>query len=288
MHHYYGYSLEQKDKKIYDNLVKMHTKTPHALFYQFFITHPMHMGISRLSDKEISNIKKYCNKHHIKLVIHCSYMINIARKPVLNKKNKDIKISWWVKNLIDELQYASILGAVGCVLHLGKQTDLSTKEAIKNSIETLKYVLQYKPDNVKLILETSSGQGSEMFYILEDLAKFYKKIKKYKDIYFCVDTCHIFAAGYDLSQNDGFINYINKFDKLIGINNLGMIHLNDSKNILGSHIDRHESLGKGYIGKDNLEIIIKYCLKNHIPIMLETPKITHGEELQWISNLNNN
>lgn len=288
MHYYYGYSLEQEDRDIYKKLIKMHSNTPHALFYQFFLTAPMHMGVSKLSDMEINKIKKYCAKHKIKMVVHSSYMINIARKPnLITDETKKLKISWWVKNLLDELYYASLLGAIGCVLHLGKQTDYTKKQAIKNSLDTLHYVLEHKPKDIKIILETSSGQGSEMFYKVEELSTFYKKIKKAyrKDIYFCVDTCHIFAAGYDLSQENGFEDYIKKFDKLIGLDSLGMVHLNDSKNELGSNVDRHASWGEGHIGIENIYKIMEFCLKKHIPIMLETPRDTHNKELHLIDQL---
>lgn len=256
-------------------------------FIQFFLTKPLHKGVSQLSDEYIDEIKKYANKYDIKMVIHSSYMLNFANKPIFPNNDKNNKISWWIKNLLDELILASKLGAIGCVLHMGKKLENTKDVAYNNMYKSLKYVLKKKPSNVKLILETPSGQGTEMCYKLEDLSEFYnlfnKKLKK--EIGFCIDTCHIFVSGYDIRKGINILRYLKLFNKLIGLDKITLFHLNDAKKDIGSKVDRHESLGNGYIGIEGLSYIIKYAYKTKIPLLLETPNETFISEIKYIKSL---
>jgi len=130
---------------------------------------------------------------------------------------------------------------------------------------------------VKILLETSTGQGSEIGYKLEDLSFIYRKLSKHKNINvrnrfgICLDTCHIFVAGYNIKNKNTRKIYFDKFNELIGFKHIKLIHLNDSKNNIGSKIDRHENIGNGYIGKIPLLTICQIFKNLHIPIILETP-----------------
>jgi len=214
--------------------------------------------------------KKYAKINNIKIVIHASYTINIAQ----NWNNH----SWWIKQFILEIESANKIGAFAIVVHLGKQLNISNEEALNNMFTSLLYVHnETKKIDIKILIETSTGQGTEMCYRLEDLAHFYRKFSNIKNddikdrFGICLDTCHIFSAGYDISNKKKIEMFLDIFDEMIGINNIKLIHLNDSKKELGSNIDRHENIGFGSIGKKGLFLIYKFFSKLKVPIILETP-----------------
>lgn len=226
-------------------------------------------------------LKMYRNiidKENIKLVIHSSYLHNIA-----NDWNPD---SWWINNIISEIRSAYKLKAIGVILHFGKSKELSHAKALNNMYTSLMYIhnktKQY--NNIKIILETSTGQGTEMCYQLDKLSYFYKKIfKLHNRIKLCIDTCHIFSAGYDLRSKEDVILYLDNFEELIGIKNVCIIHLNDCKVPLGDKKDRHESIGKGYIGLKGLKIFFDYFNKLGIPTVLETPNDSYQKEIKLLT-----
>lgn len=216
-------------------------------------------------------LSECCLKYNIKIVCHISYSINCAN----NWSNN----SWWLKQFINEIEFAHLINAFAVVVHFGKQLSLTNEEALNNMYQSMIYVhLQTKKlSNVKILFETSSGQGTEMCYNLNELASFYKKFSfhKSKEIVtrfgICLDTCHIFAAGYDIRNETKISKFISKFDNLIGLTNIKLIHLNDSKRELNEHIDRHENIGNGKIGLNGLKLIAKFFNSLSIPIILETP-----------------
>lgn len=248
---------------------------------QIFVTEHCKRGVTHISDKQLKNIKKILKKKNMKLVIHSSYMLNFARIPL------DLSKSWWIKNLIDELKYASRMGAMGCVIHLGKHMELTKKMATEHMLESLVHVIKNTPKDVKIIIETSSGQGTELCYKLDEFKSFYEMFpSRYrKRIGICIDSCHVFAAGYDLRTKKNVIDFFNYFSKLINFKNVVLFHLNDSKKGLGSRVDRHEVLGKGKIGVEGIIQIIIMCYKLNIPIILETPRTNHKPEIKLIKKI---
>ena len=229
--------------------------------------------IIQLFVNNIKNINEVCNylkKYNMLCVVHASYTINISQP--WNK------YSWWVQKFILEIECASKLNAFGIVIHLGKQLNLSFEEAINNMYSLLLYVHKLtNKTKVKILIETSSGQGSEMCYKIEQLAYFYNKFKmnKNKEIKnrfgLCVDTCHIFVSGSNIKNIKSVKKYFDTFDKLIGINEIKLIHLNDSKNDINTKLDRHENIGYGFIGDKSLLFIAKMFIYLSTPIILETP-----------------
>lgn len=218
----------------------------------------------------LKKIKYLLIKYNLKCIVHASYSINLA-------KTWD-EYSWWIVQFIIEIENASRLGANLIVVHLGKQMDLTKEEAYNNMYSALLYVHEEtKQYNIKILLETSTGQGSELCFRMEDFAHFFKKLSRHpnkiinKRFGVCLDTCHIFAAGYDIRTKENVKIFLDSFEELIGIKNINLIHLNDSKNNIGSMIDRHENIDAGYIKQKGLKSIIKYFKKNNIPIVLETP-----------------
>lgn len=222
------------------------------------------------------------NSYKGEYVVHASYTINIAKKWD--------EYSSWIIQFIHEIEMAHKLNAIGIVIHMGKQLDLSTTDAYNNMYTSLIYVHNYTKDkysSVKIFLETSTGQGSELCYKLEDYAYFFKKFIRHHNkelserFRLCLDTCHIFAAGYDITTESRVLLYLEALEELIGTRYVGLIHLNDSKNDQGSHIDRHENISnnKGYIGKDGLIAFAKYFKKLNVPIILETPNNDNNNDI---------
>jgi deoxyribonuclease-4 len=229
--------------------------------------------------KEEQNYKKELDKYNMKSVIHISYSINLA-------KDWD-EYSWQVLQFIKEIECANKLNALFVVVHLGKQMKLSKEEAYNNMYTLLLYIheetKQYS--NIKILLETSTGQGSELCFKLDDFAYFFKKITKHKNknikkrFGICLDTCHVFSAGYDIKNKKNVTIFLNKFERMIGIKYIKLVHMNDSKNDIGSLLDRHESIMKGYIGKGLIQII-RFFKKIKVPIILETPNDSYQIEIR--------
>jgi deoxyribonuclease-4 len=222
-------------------------------------------------------------KYNIKCVVHASYTINCSKE--WNKT------SWWIREFIMEIQLAYKIGAFGIVIHLGKQLNLSIEEGLNNMFTSLVYVSSQieNCENIKILIETSSGQGSELCYKIENFAHFYNKINQHPKISnrfgICLDTCHIFVSGHDIRSSILLIKYLELFEKLIGLSNIKLIHLNDSKNELGTKIDRHENLGYGFIGKKNIVRVIKFFKKINIPILLETPNLKQNEDIKILLSI---
>jgi deoxyribonuclease-4 len=220
-------------------------------------------------------IKKLINKLNIILSVHISYTINIASDPN--------NYSWGIMQFIEEIKIASMIGAFAVVVHLGKQLDITKEVALNNMFINLLKVLDLTKNlDIRILIETSTGQGSEMCYDLDEFASFFKKIKNHR-IGICLDTCHIFNAGYDIRTKETTENYLKLFEQKIGINNIKLIHLNDSYNDLGMKIDRHQNIGRGYIGIEGIKQIIMFFTSLNIPIVLETPDEYINNDLSILS-----
>ena len=270
----FGSHIDSNIKNIQDELKMINEYNSNLV--QFFVN-------SKFNTKNYEKIKNDLAKYNTKLVIHASYTINIARDWSEH--------SWWLKQLYLEMELAEYLGAFGIVIHLGKQLKLSTEEGLNNMYTSLLYIYNKTKDfNIKIFLETSTGQGSEMCYKLEDFAYFFNKFIKINNITkdkfrICLDTCHIFQAGYNISNKKNINKYMNDFERLIGIKYIGLVHLNDSKNVLGSKLDRHESLGDGYIGLEAIKYISKFFFNINVPIILETQQDKIKEELKLLFDI---
>ena len=233
--------------------------------------------------KHYDELAKFLINNKIKCVVHASYTINLA--------SDWTEYSWNVKQFIEEIELASKINAIGIVVHMGKQLDLSLEKAYNNMYTALLHVHNQtkKYQNIKIILETSTGQGSEICYKIEDLIYFFSKFINHpnKEINnrfrLCLDTCHIFSAGYDLRDKKNINNYLKLIKKQIGFKYIALIHLNDSKKDLGQHVDRHENIGNGCIGKSGLVYFANVFKKLDIPIILETPFQKNNDELKLLN-----
>ena len=208
-------------------------------------------------------IMKEKNVDYSKVVVHAPYIINLC-----NEANFEFSVNF----LTEELERVNQLGIKYLVLHPGSHVGLGVDQGIANIIKGIDLALESVKDsnNVIILLETMAGKGSEIGKTIEETKQIIEGIKDKKHIGVCLDTCHLNDAGYDMSKFD---EYIDLFVKEIGLDKLGCIHINDSKNEFNSHKDRHENIGFGTIGFDNLISIIYNDRIKNIPKILETPYV---------------
>ena len=241
-----------------------------------------------LEKNEINNIKLFLKENNIKLFIHSILTLNYCRDPYL-KSNE-----WGINNLIYDMNLCYKIGGKGVVLHLGthktEKINISYEEGIKNFINSLKMVLD-KTKNIPIILETPVNRKNIIGGTIEKLSDLYNNIPQnyIKRVKICIDTQHIFASGYNIISNIEIKNYLNNFNKLIGIKNLVLIHLNDSKKELNSKINRHAPIGKGFIFKNkkssSLKYLINFCKIKKIPLLMETNYENYKYELKYLKNI---
>lgn len=197
-----------------------------------------------------------------KVVLHAPYIINLA-----NDKDPE-KFKFSVRFLQEELERCELLGIKSIVLHPGSHVGLGVDAAISNIAKGLNMILG--THDVTILLETMAGKGTEVGSSLEEIKRIIDLVDDKEHIGVCLDTCHLNDAGYDMSEFDSFLN---RFDSLIGLDKIGCVHVNDSKNVLDAHKDRHENIGFGTIGFDNLISIIYNNRLENIPKILETPYV---------------
>lgn len=261
---------------------------------QIFISNPMStkyaIDTKKFSQNNCNLIKQKLIETNSKIVIHLPYVINLA-KPL----DPNIEDSYWISIICKQLIVSDSINSLGCVVHVGKHLALTPTEGTDNMYDALKYIIEFiKSNNLNtfIILETGAGQGSELLTTknnsLEEFANFYNRFSDddKEHIRICVDTCHIFAAGYDITNIDQVDEFFDDFNSSINLKYMALIHLNDSKKICGSCVDRHENLGFGKIGITGLTHFIKHALNHNIPLILETPN-GYVSELLLINSLNN-
>ncbi|WP_342537283.1 deoxyribonuclease IV [Sporosarcina sp. FSL K6-3508] len=199
-----------------------------------------------------------------KIVVHAPYIINIANttKPETFRLGVDF--------LQQEIERTEALGANQIVLHPGAHVGAGTDMGITKIIEGLNEVLS-KDANVRIALETMAGKGTECGRSFDEIAKIIDGVIHNERLSVCFDTCHVHDAGYDI-VND-FAGVLDEFDKIIGLDRISVIHVNDSKNVCGAGKDRHENIGFGHIGFDPLAYIVHHPTFKDIPKILETPFI---------------
>lgn len=198
-----------------------------------------------------------------KVIVHAPYIINLAN-------GDPSKFNFSCNFLSEELKRVNTFGMKYLVLHPGSHVGLGVEEGISNIVKALNIVLSKDDSDVMILLETMAGKGSEVGRSFEEIKAIIDGVSKKDRIGVCLDTCHLNDAGYDLNNFD---EVLNSFDKIIGINKIKCVHVNDSKNIISSHKDRHENIGKGTIGLDTLIKVIDNPKLKDVPKILETPYI---------------
>ncbi len=213
------------------------------------------------------------------VIVHAPYIINLAN-------GDENKFNFSCNFLSEELKRVDTFGMKYLVLHPGSHVGQGVDVGISNIIKALNLVLDKDNSDVMILLETMAGKGSEIGRNFEEIKAIIDGVSKKNRIGVCLDTCHLNDAGYDLNNFD---EVLDSFDKLIGIDKIKCIHINDSKNIISSHKDRHENIGKGTIGLDTLIKVIDCDKLKDVPKILETPyidgKAPYKEEISLIRSL---
>jgi deoxyribonuclease-4 len=227
-------------------------------------------------EKEISLFHSNIKKNGIKSVCsHTSYLINLGSPDKTQLAKSRI-------GFLDELKRAKLLHIPFLVIHPGSHKGSGEKKCLEIISQSLDWSIEKQPlRNLKILLETTAGQGTNVGYRFQHLRDIISLTKYPDDIGVCYDTCHTFAAGYDIRKKDIYNETFRTFDKIIGIEKLFVFHLNDSKKELGSKIDRHENIGKGLIGKEPFGFLLKDKRFQNHPMILETP----GGEKWYKKNL---
>lgn len=224
---------------------------------------PQNTRRKALDELRIEEATALMKEHQIEeFIVHAPYIINLANtvKPEVFQLAVDF--------LKTELERSSAMGSSILVLHPGSHVGAGVEAGIAQIVKGLNQVLENDYD-CYIALETMAGKGSEIGSTFEELAAIYDGVKRNDRLRVCMDTCHMNDTGYDVVNQ--FDEVLDSFDKLLGINQIAAIHINDSKNPLGAHKDRHANLGDGYIGYDAIRRIVYHPALADIPKILETP-----------------
>ncbi len=237
--------------------------------FMFYTGAPQNTSRSEIDIELTKEAKKLMKENHIdprNVIVHAPYIINLA--------STGEKFNFAVAFLRQEIDRVENLGFDKMVLHPGSHVNLELEEGLQSIIDGLNLVLK-KDTSVRILLETMAGKGTECGRNFEELKRIIDGVEKKDNIGICLDTCHIHDAGYDVTNFD---EVLTQFDTIIGLKYLYCVHINDSKNVRESHKDRHENIGMGYIGFDNLLHIIYHEKLRDIPKILETPYVTSTDD----------
>jgi deoxyribonuclease IV len=240
---------------------------------QLFTKSNRQWAASELTESEITLFKKTVQESNINPIIaHTAYLINIG------SPKKDIELKS-VESLALELNRCNKLSIPFLVLHPGAHLGTDEHKCLERIIENINNILYHHPGDTMLLLELMSGQGSTVCYTFEQLAYVYKNVKNQKRLGICLDTAHAWAAGYNFSSEGKYANFWQNFNDILGFESLKIIHINDSKTSLGSHIDRHENIGEGTIGIKAFKMLMNDDHLFDIPKILENPKKGVNDDL---------
>ena len=205
------------------------------------------------------------------VVAHNSYLINIASANDALRRQS-------MAALGEELDRAEALGLDGLVMHPGSYTNSSEQQGLDLIADGLRVLLKARPGaRTKVLLEHTAGQGTNLGHRFEQLAYIIDRLGQSRRIGVCLDTCHLLTSGYDMCSDAGYDATFAEFDRLVGLDRIKVFHLNDSKKPCGSHVDRHEHIGKGCLGLGPFRRLLNDPRFSSLPMLLETPKLDTPE-----------
>lgn len=238
-----------------------------ATTIQIFTSNQKQWKGRKITDEILSLWKETKEKTGLKKIMsHDSYLINLGspNKEILDKS---------LEAFSSEIKRCQALEIDFLNFHPGAATTSTAEKCLKQIVKSLKtFENLCAKGSPRLLLETTAGQGSSIGHCFEQLSYILQETKNFLPMGICIDTCHIFAAGYDIREKKDWENTLKEFDKIIGLKHLYAFHLNDSKTSLHSRTDRHEHLGKGKIGLQAFRFVMKHPKLRKIPKYLETPK----------------
>lgn len=226
----------------------------------------------------LENMKRF----DIKITVaHASYLVNLAA-PEQDKFEKSIE------SMVHELQRCESLKIPYLIFHPGAHMGEGEKNGLKRIVDGINKIIE-KSEGIKakITIETTAGQGTNLGYRFEQIGFILDNVSDKSKVRVCMDTCHIFAAGYELRSKDGYEKTMDEFSRNIGFENLVAVHLNDSEKALGSRVDRHAQIGRGYIGREGFKNLLKDKRFSNMPLILETPggEALYPEDLNMIKSI---
>lgn len=230
---------------------------------QIFSSSPRNWGVQPVTDSQIQTFLDERKKYMVDpIYFHASYLVNFADNDRIGKAS--------VTTLIDELNLAAKMNIVGSIIHLGsfKQEERPSDEQYKIVFDNVHQVLDQTPDNTFFIIENAGNR--KLNWDITELGHIVKSLN-HPRIKVCLDTCHLWGAGYDLSTTEKFEKFFEEFDQKVGMEKLEVFQINDSKDELGSFRDRHENLGMGQIPMEEFRLLVNSPLTKDIPMILEVP-----------------
>lgn len=250
--------------------------------FMFYVGAPQNTLRLPLEQMKIEEGKAFLLQHGFdlsKIVVHAPYIVNPA-----NDSDPD-KYAHGKRFLIEEMNRTASFGASWMVLHPGAHVGNGEEKATEVLLASLKEIVEEADSRVTICLETMAGKGSEIGTKLEWFADILNRFPYPERLGICLDTCHVFDAGYDISNATYFLD---QFDEIIGLDKLKVVHLNDSKNPRGAHKDRHENIGFGHIGFQALLSFVNEPRLAEVPIILETPYVgdypPYEKEIEMLRN----
>lgn len=261
--------------KIYESLDRAKALKCNAM--QIFSRNPRQWRQLELSSEDIEEFNKRRKQYKIdKVVVHIPYLINLASPYKVLYRNS-------IKAYIEDLKESDKLGADFLVTHMGshaKTVELAGIDRFASALNTI--FDNTKGIKTKLLLENTSGSGSWLGYKFVHHRMIYNRVRQVDRLGVCLDTAHAFAAGYDLKSETGLSSMLSEIDELVGIDQVAVVHFNDSKKDFDSHLDQHENIGKGKIGLAALQRIVRHPKLKKAVFILETPKVNQGDDLKNI------
>ena len=231
---------------------------------QIFAGAPQRWATANFTAEDVATFRRLANENDVRpTFIHSSYLLNFASAdPDLREKS--------INSVRAALSWAQLLGADGVITHLGSSKQADMQEAEKMVCQALSTVLERAPAEPMLLLESCAGQGNTIGRQFDQLGNILRTLRDPR-IQICLDTAHVFEAGYDISTPGGLEQTLGQFDSGIGIPHLRVLHVNDSKTALGSNVDRHENIGHGLIGEAAFSRILQHPALRPLPFVLEVP-----------------
>ncbi len=235
--------------------------------FQIFTRNPRGWAAKPLAANDVTHFRKKLDASGIDrfaTVAHMPYLPNLSSP-------EDDPFAKSLGSLIDEIKRCSKLGVPYIVAHLGSHKGAGDKRGIEKLVKAFTKAAEDTKDDVMILLENTAGQKNSVGSDFDQLGSILEQLRPAKRFGVCFDTCHAFAAGYDMRTEKSVSDTLEKFNKAVGFENLKILHLNDSKGEIGCNIDRHEHIGLGHIGEKGLARVIHVMNSKKIPIILETP-----------------
>lgn len=246
---------------------------------QVFTSSPRQWYSKPVSEGQVSDFKAAVEQTGLKDVVsHDSYLVNLAAPtPDIADKSFDA--------LRDEMVRCGRYGIDRVVSHLASYKGQDQGETLVRTADAVRRILEDTPESVTLLMETTAGMGSSINSRFEEMFMLLDMLQGHPRLCVCLDTCHVFAAGYPIHTEEGYEETFAEFDRLVGLSRLRAIHCNDSKKPFGSRLDRHENIGKGQIGPLAFRKLVNDPRFENTPILLETEADSHQENLDLLKGM---